>query len=97
MDKKLQNFISERKELFWYISEKDLSSISYDIIVEIILNYGSLKDFIKLISLMGIDNVADIFYKINNISDRRKGNMPPMLVNFFDLIFKNYAYRNTKS
>lgn len=96
MDEKLYKLVRKNKPLFWFTAESDLHQLSEDAVVETILNYGSLDDFRELVSIMGIDKVADIFYRNINISKRRRNNFHPKILNFFDLVFKRYAYRDTE-
>jgi len=46
--------------LFCYIPEDKKEEISEDILVEFILNYGTLDDVKELFGLMGIKLVAEI-------------------------------------
>jgi len=85
---KVKKFIRENRSLFWYIKEDSLESISIEFLVETILHYGNEKSVKKLFDLVGIQNVAEIFYK--QVSGPRV-NYPPRTVNFFDLYFKKHA------
>ncbi len=85
---KIKEFIRENRPLFWYVKEDSLESISMEFLVETILHYGTEKSVKKLFDLVGIQKVAEIFYK--QVSGRRV-NYPPRTVNFFDLYFKKHA------
>ncbi len=85
---KIKEFIRENTHLFWYIKEDARENVSIEFLVETILHYGNEKSVKKLFDLVGIRNVADIFYK--QISGKRV-NYPPRTVHFFDLYFKKNA------
>jgi hypothetical protein len=82
----LKEFIKKRKYLLWYI--KDFENISEEAIVEAVLNYGDFDDINKLINILGIKKVADIFRK--KIKNKRC-NFNPKIKNYFKLYFKKYA------
>ena len=90
--KGIRDLINENSSLFWYIPEQEKENISPELLVETILNYGNEKSVRKLFDLMGINEVADIFYK--HISDKRV-NYFPQVINFFNLYFQRHAQRNT--
>lgn len=81
-------FILKHKSLFWYIPEEKKLEISEDLLVETILNYGNFDDISELFKLLGLEEVARIFY---NATGRKKLNYYPEIYNFFDLYFKKYA------
>lgn len=85
---KIKEFIRENSSLFWYIKEDAKESISIELLVETILHYGNERSVKKLFDLVGIQKVAEIFYK--QISGNRV-NYPPRTVHFFDLYFKEHA------
>lgn len=89
--KEIKKFIKNHKQLFWYIKPDELGNISSDYLVEAILNYGTRKDVIKLIELLGIEKVADIFYR--NTSGTRT-NYRKKVINFFNLYFEYNSQRN---
>ena len=88
-------FIRQHSNLFWYFPEDKKEDISHDVLVEFILNYGDLKAVKELIKIFGIRNVADIFFKSINISERRKGNYNDLTLNYFTLLFNRDAHRST--
>jgi hypothetical protein len=89
--KEIRKLINEYSNLFWYIPDQDKENISPELLVEIIFNYGDEKAVQKLFDLMGIDNVADIFYR--QISGERV-NYFPAVINFFNLYFQRHVQRN---
>jgi hypothetical protein len=86
--KEIRAYISERKDLFWYIKDDKKEDISLDFLVEQILNYGSLDDAKKLFELIGIKETAAIFFK-NSKKDRQ--NYLPKVKNFFTLYFQRHV------
>ena len=87
----IKAFIRENKTLFWYTPEDKKEEISLEFLVETILNYGDLKSVKKLMELIGIKKVAEIFFYSINLSDRRKGNFHDLTINYFTLLFTRYA------
>ncbi len=82
----LKKFMRKRKHLVWYV--KDPENLSAESIVEHTLNYGNWDDFQKLIKILGIKKMADIFRRQNsgfrtNYDDKTK--------NYFGLYFNKYA------
>ncbi len=47
--------------MFWDVKEP--LNLSREALVEIILNRGDFEDFLKLIDIMGLKQVAEIFYR----------------------------------
>ena len=84
----LKAFIKEKSSLFWSVPEDKKEEISPGVLVETILNYGSMDDVRKLISLMGIDEVSRIFFSARG---RQKLNYYPQIYNYFSLLFRKYA------
>ena len=81
-----KEFIKRRSYLVWYI--KDPHLLSKEAIVEAVLNYGDFEDVQKLIQILGIKKVANVFskqikHKRNNYNAKTK--------NYFQLYFKKYA------
>ena len=89
---KIQNFISEHSDLFWYTPEEQKKDISKEVLVETIFNYGDIMAVKQLIKLLGVNESAQIFFDSINKSDRRKGNYHELTLNFFTLFFNRYAH-----
>ena len=85
----IEKFIQENRSLFWWMKPEDKIDISIDALVETILNYGDEKSIKKLFDLIGIHQVADIFYK--QISSKRP-NYHNRTKHFFELYFRRHAY-----
>jgi len=82
----LKDFVQSKPYLFW--STKNYDGLSHAAIVEGVLNYGDMNDVRKLIALLGIEEVAKIFYDNTN---RARVNYRPEVVNYFQLYFQKYA------
>jgi len=87
----LDNFVKEKPYLFWYI--KDLDGLSKESVVENVLNYGDFDDFKRILDIIGMNNVAEIFRKQ---TARERINYRPEIKNYFTLYFNKYAPRDTK-
>lgn len=81
-----EQFIKKRKYLFWYV--KDPTKVSDEALVEAVLNLGDWDDVQKLIKLMGIKKVAEIFGKETS---GKRINYAKRTVNFFNLYFLKHA------
>jgi hypothetical protein len=84
----IKSFIRSRSSLFWYTPEDKKKDISPDLLVETILNYGTLDDIRTLMGIMGKQEMSRIFF---SASGRRKKNYYPEIYNFFSLYFKRNA------
>ncbi len=91
-DPKIKTFIREHSNLFWYTPEDKKEEISPELLVETILNYGSLQDIRSLFEIIGINEVARIFFYAEG---RKKLNYFPEIYNFFSLYFNKYAQRGS--
>lgn len=87
----LKQLIESNKQLFWFTPEDKLDQIGEDQLVETILNYGDEKAVKELLNILGTNQVAAIFKKHINLSDRRKNNYHELVSNFFQLYFKRHA------
>jgi hypothetical protein len=87
----IKAFIRENSSLFWYTPQDKKEDIGPELLVEMILNYGNLEQIRSLIKIMGIKEVADVFFYSINLSQRRRGNFYELTVNYFSLVFRQYA------
>jgi hypothetical protein len=92
MSDEREQYIAKHKSLFWYTPEDKKSEISDSLLVETILNYGEMEDIKELITIMGIDNAAQVFFSAKG---RMIGNYYPEIYNFFNIVFTRYAQRNS--
>ena len=81
-------FIKEKKDLFWYTPDDKKEEVSPALLVETILNYGTLDDVRRLIRLMGMEEVSKVFFSARG---RQNLNYYPEIHNYFSLLFKKYA------
>ena len=88
----IKQFIREQNNLFWYLPDDKKEEISNEFLVETILNYGDINAVIRLFKILGINEVAKIFFGSINLSNRRKGNYYELTINYFTLVFKKYAH-----
>jgi hypothetical protein len=84
----IKQFIRDHSALFWSIPEDRKEEISEAVLVEYILNYGTLADCRELMRLMGIKHIAGVFKQAKG---RQKLNYYPEIYNFFSLYFARYA------
>ncbi len=82
------DYIAQHAYLFWFTPEAKKSEISDSLLVETILNYGTMNDVKALFNLMGIEKVADVFFSAKG---RQKLNYFPQIYNFFTLVFNRYV------
>lgn len=92
MSEELKKYIDDRSAYFWYTPESEKHNISDALLVETILNDGTMDDVRALIKIMGINKVAEIFFSAKG---RERQNYYPEIRNFFTLVFNRYAYRNS--
>jgi hypothetical protein len=82
----IHDFIKARKHLIWYTANYD--GLSEEAIVEATLNYGDWDDVQKLIGILGIKQVAEVFSR--QIS-RPRHNYRPEIKHYFELYFRAHA------
>jgi len=87
----LKDFINEHSALFWYSPEPKEKTVTDELLVETILNYGDTEAVKQLFAVFGLRNVADIFRSFTGQSERCKGNYFPPVYNYFNLYFNRYA------
>ncbi|MBQ9430632.1 MAG: hypothetical protein IJU44_03685 [Kiritimatiellae bacterium] len=83
-----ESFINEHRALFWYTPENAKLDISDDLLVETVLNYGTLDDFRELMRAITPEHLARVFF---SATGRKAGNYYPEIRNFFSLVLKKYA------
>ena len=87
-----EQIIEKNKSLFWYTPEEKKQNISDNLLVETILNEGSLDDFRELIEALGGKHVAEVFF---SATGRQKENYYPEIYHFFSLVLAKYAQGNS--
>ena len=84
----LKELIEDNRNLFWSIRKEDLDKLSRESVVEIFLNYANIREIRILIEIIGIEEIAQIFY--HQISNKRI-NYNKRTINYFKLYFKRHA------
>ena len=87
----VKKFIDDHQYLFWYSPAPKSETVSNELLVEMVLNYGSMDELRNLFAVMGIKEVAKIFFDSIGKSERRKGNYHELTLNYFTLLFSRYA------
>ena len=88
-----ETYIRLRRPLFWSVADDKLPGISNELLVETILNFGTLDDVRALIQLLGLQQTAATFFKTT--ANRPRHNYFPEVANFFRLYFNRHAPRDT--
>jgi hypothetical protein len=88
----LKNFIRKNAVLFWYSPEDKTETVSDELLVETILNYGDMEAVRELFQVMGLQETATIF---RGMTGRKRLNYFPAIWNFFNLYFNRYAPGNS--
>jgi len=86
-----KKYIEDRQAFFWYSPALKSETVNDELLVEHILNYGSMDDVRNLFKVMKIKDVAKIFFNSINKSERRKNNYHKLIINYFTLFFNKYA------
>lgn len=92
MDQKLTKLVQENQPLFWSTATKDLDRLDKESVVETLLNYGNLENIKRLFSIMGIGEVADIFY---SKAFGKRSNYLLQTRNYFELYFSRHAQKHS--
>jgi len=88
----LKDYIRQRGALFWYSPGDKGETVSDELLVEHILNYGTMDDVRELFRVMGLQRVAEVFFRSITLSERRKNNYTPIALNYFTLLFNRHAH-----
>ena len=89
--KAIREFIREQRDLFWFVPESGLDRISQAVLVETILNYGTLDAVRSLIGLLGMEAVAREFARTALGTGRQRHNYHELTRHYFLQVFKRYA------
>lgn len=81
-------FIQAHKNLFWYTPEKEKENISDQLLVERILNDGTLADYYTMLDVLGKKHVADVFFSAKG---RQKLNYYSEIYSFFSILLAKYV------
>lgn len=88
----MKNFIHENSHLFWWVPDQKKKELSLNAIVEQVLNYGDENNVKALFDLLGVEHVAQIFYR--QIASPRC-NYFPQVINFFTLYFQRHVQKDS--
>ena len=83
-----EELIDKKQNLFWYTPADNKHEISDALLVERILNDGTLDDYRALIEVLGSKRVAEIFFSAKG---RQRLNYYPEIYNFFSLVLSKYV------
>lgn len=84
----IQQFIQENSQLFWWVKPEEKTDIELGFLVETVLNYGNERSVKKLFDLLGIQQIAEIFFR--QIA-RSRVNYHPRTIHYFTLYFQRHA------
>jgi hypothetical protein len=84
----LKDFIEAHGALFWYTPPPKGDNVTDELLVESVLNYGSMEDIKELFRLAGLKQTAAVF---KNMTGRKQLNFYPEIWNYFNLFFLRYA------
>lgn len=84
----LKDFIRAHSEMFWYSPGDKGETVSDELLVESVINYGTLTELKTMFDIVGLQKLASIF---RGMEGRKKANIYPELRNYFELFFNKYA------
>jgi len=83
-----EGFIDAHRDMFWYTPERDKRNISDELLVETVLNDGTLDDYRELKRILTPKCLAQVFFSAKG---RQAGNYHPEIRHFFTLALRKYA------
>ncbi len=81
-----RNLIRQNPSLIWHTKSYD--ELPIESIAEAIFNYGSWQEFLKLKEILGTQNLARTFVKLDKMP---RNNLLPIYRNYFRDYFNHYA------
>ena len=81
-----QNLIRNNPTLIWYTKSYD--QLPLESIAEAVFNYGTWQEFLLLKEILGTQNLAQTFAKLDGMS---RNNLLPIYRNYFRHYFLRYA------
>ena len=84
----VKKYIDDHQHLFWYSPAPKNETVSDELLVETMLNYGTWEQVHDLFEVMGLKKVASVF---EEMTGRKQLNYYPEIHNYFSLYFKKYA------
>lgn len=82
----IRNIFKKKPYLNWYV--KDYNALSDESVLESVLANGNWQDFLDIIRSLGLSKTRDIFETIKN---KKRVNLRPQTINYFDRYFTKYA------
>lgn len=79
--------IQQHANLFWYTPADKKTNISDALLVETILNYGTLDDYRALLTLFTPQRVAEVFFSADEC---QKSNYISVIRNFYSIVLRKY-------
>ena len=84
----VKKFINDHQYLFWYSPAPKSETVTDELLVETILNYGTLEQVHDLFEVVGLQKTASIFW---GMTGRKELNYFPEIHHYFDIYFKKYV------
>jgi len=84
--KQAREMVKRKPYLVWYSKNHD--DLSVQSIVEAVLNYGDWDDVLEIKEILGVKGMQAVFKEIKS---KRRVNLRPQTINFFDNYFEKYA------
>jgi len=84
----VKKFIDDHGHLFWYSPPPKSETVSDELLVETLLNYGTWEEVHHLFEVVGLQEVSAIF---EGMVGRKKLNYYPEIHHYFELYFKKYV------
>ena len=81
-----QNLVRQNPSLIWYTKSYD--QLSIESIAEAVFNYGTWQEFLQLKEIIGMQNLAQTFTKLDSVS---RNNLLPIYRNYFRHYFHHYV------
>ena len=81
-----QNLVRQNPSLIWYTKSYD--QLSIESIAEAVFNYGTWQEFLQLKEIIGMQNLAQTFTKLDSVSSN---NLLPIYRNYFRHYFHHYV------
>ena len=86
-----EQYIELHKNMFWYTPANKKAEISDSLLVETILNDGTLADYKVLLQVLGPKHVAEVFFAAEG---RQKKIYYPEIHHFYSLLLSKYVHRD---
>lgn len=81
-----QQLIQQNPSLAWYT--RSYNQLPIESVAEAVINYGSWQEFLRLKEILGLQNLAQVFAKLDNMP---RNNLLPIYRNYFRHYFRQYA------